>query len=136
VLSSWFSSCCSRACLHLADRPRGGCGQSVWRILPRCSSCSSRVLERLCFDPVVQWLFVERGLADSPPERRGQSARHELLLDRPRMWYGPSACRGAGWVVLFVINGPSAVGRGPSARCPRTVCQVIADSPLGLFQDS
>jgi hypothetical protein len=25
------------------------------------------------------------------------------------------ACRGAGWVVLFVFNGQFAVGRGPSA---------------------
>jgi hypothetical protein len=39
---------------------------------------------------------------------------HELLADRPRTWYGPSTCRGAVWVVLFVFNGQSAVGRGPS----------------------
>jgi hypothetical protein len=53
-----------------------------------------RVLEHLRFDPVGQWLLVESGLADSPPGRRGQSARHELLADRPRTWYGPSACGG------------------------------------------
>jgi hypothetical protein len=80
VLSSWFSGCCSRTGLHLADRPRGGCGSSSW---PRCSS---RVLERIRFDPVGQWLLVESGLADSPQGCRGQSVRHELLADRPREW--------------------------------------------------
>jgi hypothetical protein len=108
VLLSWFSGCCSRACSHLADRPRGGCGPSAWRFLPRCSSRSSRVLERRRFDPVGYWLLVESGLADSPQGCRGQSARHELLADRPRTWYGPSAHGGAGWVVLLVFNGPSA----------------------------
>jgi hypothetical protein len=62
-------------------------------------------------------------LADRPPRRHGVSVRHELLAGRPRTWYGPSACRGAGWVVLFVFNGQSAVGRGPSAPGPRTVRQ-------------
>jgi hypothetical protein len=92
VLSSWFSGCCSRAGLHLADRPRGGCGPSAWRVLPRCSSRSSRVLERLRFDPIGQWLLVESGLADSLQGHREQSARHELLanvrgrgMDRPRV---------------------------------------------------
>jgi hypothetical protein len=47
-----------------ADSSRGG-------FLPWCSLCSSRVLERLCFDPVGQWLLVGSGLADSPPGRRG-----------------------------------------------------------------
>jgi hypothetical protein len=92
-----------------ADCSRG----AFW---PRCSSCSSRVLERLRFDPVGQRFLVGRCLPDRPPGRHGLSARHELLADRPRMWYGLSACRGAGWVVLFVFNGQSAVGRGPSAR--------------------
>jgi hypothetical protein len=55
-------------------------------------------------------------LADRPLGCRGLSARHEMLADRPRTWYGPSACRGAGWVVLVVFNGQSAMGRGPSAR--------------------
>jgi hypothetical protein len=112
-----------------ADSPRG-------EFLPRCSSCSSRVLERLCFDPVGQWLLVGSGLADTPPGRRGQPARDELLADRPRTWHGPSACRGAGWVVQSVFNGPSAVLRGPSAWCPWTVRHVTADSLPGLFQDS
>jgi hypothetical protein len=91
-----------------ADCPRGG----FW---PKCSSCSSRVLERLRFDPVGQRFLVGSCLADRPPGRRGLSAQHELLADRPRTWYGPSARRGAGWVVLLVFNGLSAVGRGPSA---------------------
>jgi hypothetical protein len=121
VLSSWFSGCCSRACLHLADRPRGGCGPSAWRVLPRCSSRSSRVLERCHFDPVGKWLLVESGLGDSPQGRRGQYARHELLADRPRMWYGPSTRGGAGWVVLLVFKGPSTVWCGLSAWWSRTV---------------
>jgi hypothetical protein len=91
------------------DYPRG----AFW---PKCSLCSSRVLERLRFDPVGQQFLVGRCLADRPPGRRGLSARHELLADRPRTWYGPSACQGAGWVVLFVFNGQSAMGRGSSAR--------------------
>jgi hypothetical protein len=113
VLSSWLSGCCFRTWRTVreegADSPRG----AFW---PKCSSCSSRVLERLCFDPVGQWLLVESGLADSPPGRRGQFARHELLADRPRTWYGPSACGGTDWVILLVFNGPSAPGS-------RTVCQ-------------
>jgi hypothetical protein len=136
VLSSWFSGCCSRAGLHLTDCPRGGCGPSAWRVLPRCSSCSLRVLERLRFDPVGQWLFVESGLADSPQGRCGQSARHELLADRPRTWYGPSACGGACWVVLLVFNGPSAVWCGPSAWWSRTVRPRAADRPPGLLSNS
>jgi hypothetical protein len=64
------------------DYPRG----AFW---PRCSLCSSRVLERLHFDPVGQRFLVGRCLADRPLGRHGLSARHELLADRPRMWYGP-----------------------------------------------
>jgi hypothetical protein len=82
---------------------------------PKCFSCSSHVLEHLHFDPVGQRVLVGRCLASYPPGRRGLSARHELLADRPRMWYGPSTCRGAVWVVLFVFNGQYAVDRGPSA---------------------
>jgi hypothetical protein len=72
---------CTSQTAHVvgADSPHGG-------FLPRCSSCFSRVLERLRFDPVGQWLLVGSGLADSQPGRRGQSARHELLADRPRTW--------------------------------------------------
>jgi hypothetical protein len=33
-----------------------------------------------------------------------QTVRSDVA-DCPRTWYGPSACRGAGWVVLFVFNG-------------------------------
>jgi hypothetical protein len=113
VLSSWLSGYCfhtwQTVCEEGADSPR----IAFWA---RCSSCSSRVLEGLRFDPVGQWLLVESCLADSPPRRCRQSARHELLADRPRTWYGPSACGGAGLVVLSAFNGPSAVGRGPSAR--------------------
>jgi hypothetical protein len=100
----------------LPDRPRGAHGLSAWSSSSRCSSCSSRVLEHFGFDPVGQLLLTGGCLADRPPGRHGLSARHELLADRPRTWYGPSACRGAGWVVLFVFNGQSAVGRGPSAQ--------------------
>jgi hypothetical protein len=89
-----------------ADCPHG----AFW---PKCSSCSSRVLERLRFDPVGQRFLVGKCLADRPPRRHGLSARHGLLA---RTWYGPSACRGAGWVVLSVFNGQFAVGRGPSVQ--------------------
>jgi hypothetical protein len=120
VLSSWLSGCCFRTWRTVreegADSPHG----AFW---PNCSSCSSCVLEHLRFDPIGQWLLVESGLADSRPGRRGQSAQHELLADRPRTWYGPSACGGAGWVVLLVFNRPSAVWRGPSPLGPRTVRQ-------------
>jgi hypothetical protein len=136
VLSSWFSGCCSRACSHHADHPRGGCGPSAWRVLPRCSLRSSRVLERRHFDPVGQWLLVESGLADSPQGRRGQSARHELLADRPRTWYGPSVRGGASWVVLLVFNGPSAVWCRPSAWWSRTVRPRAADRPPRQLQNS
>jgi hypothetical protein len=89
----------------LADRPWGARGLSAWSSSSRCSSCSSCVLERFGFDPVGKLLLTGGFLADRPPGRRGLSARHELLADRPRTWYGPSACRGANWVVLFVFNG-------------------------------
>jgi hypothetical protein len=105
----------------LADRPRGACGLSAWSCSSMCSSCLSRVLERFGFDPFGQLLLTRGCLVDRPPGRRGLSAGHDLLADRPRMWYGPSACRGVSWVILFVFNGQSVVGRGPSTRRPRTV---------------
>jgi hypothetical protein len=133
VLSSWLSVCCFRTWQTVreegADSPRG----AFW---PRCSSCSSRVLERLHFDPVDQWLLVESGLADSPPGHHRQSARHELLADHPRTWYGPSAWGGAGWVVLLVFNRPYAVWHGPSAQWPRTVRPRAADRLPRLLQNS
>jgi hypothetical protein len=100
----------------LADRLRGAHRLSAWSSSSRCSSYSSRVLERFGFDPVGQLLLSGGCMADRPPGRRRLSARHELLVDRLRMWYGPSTCRGASWVVLFVFNGQSAVGRGPFVR--------------------
>jgi hypothetical protein len=89
----------------LADRPRGARALSACSSSSRCSSCSSRALERFGFDPVGQLLLTGGCLADRSPGRRGLSARHKLLADRPRTWYGPSSCRGAGWVILFVFNG-------------------------------
>jgi hypothetical protein len=99
----------------LADRPWGARGLSAWSSSSKCSSCSSRVLERFGFDPFGQLLLTGGRLADRLPRRCGLSVRYELLADRARVWYGPSACRGAGWVVLFVFNRQSVVGRGPSA---------------------
>jgi hypothetical protein len=120
----------------LADRPRGACGLSAWRSSSTCSSCSSRVLGHFGFDPVGRAFLTGGCLADRPPERRGLSVRHELLADRLRMWYGPSACGGAGWVVLLVFNGPSAVWRGLSVWWSRTVRPRASDRPPGLLQIS
>jgi hypothetical protein len=140
VLSSWFSGCCSRASLHLADRPRGRCEPSAWRVLPRCSSRSSRVLERLRFDPVGQWLLVESGLADSLQGRRGQSAGTSQTVRAARVARGSSEdvvrtvrvwrCRLG---VLLVFNGPSAVWCGPSAWWSRTVRHRASGRPPGLL---
>jgi hypothetical protein len=69
----------------LADRPRGACGLSAWRSSSRCSSCLSRALELFGFDPVGRAFLTEGCLADRPPGRRGLSARHELLVDLPRV---------------------------------------------------
>jgi hypothetical protein len=87
----------------------------VFFVFVACSSCSSCVLERFGFDPVGRAFLTGGCLADRLPGRHGLSAWHKLLAGRPRTWYGPSACGGAGWVVLLVFNGPSAVWRGPSA---------------------
>jgi hypothetical protein len=99
-----------------ADSPREG-------FLPRCSSCSLRVLEHLCFDPVGQWLLVGSGLADSTPGRRGQSALHELLADHLRTWHGPSSEEVlVGSFCLCLTDRPSSVAdhprgaRGQSAK--------------------
>jgi hypothetical protein len=112
-----------------ADRPRGGFCPGVLRVL-------RMFLSVVVFDSVGQWLLVESGLADSPQGRRGQSARHELLADRPRTWYRPSARGGSGWVVLLVFNGLSAVWCGPSTWWSRTVRPRAADRPPGLLQIS
>jgi hypothetical protein len=58
------------------------------------SSCSSRVLERLHFDPFGQLFLAGRSLTDYPPRRREPSARHQLLTDRPRTERGLSVIRG------------------------------------------
>jgi hypothetical protein len=120
----------------LAVRPRGARGLSAWRGSSRCSSCSSIVLERFGFDPVGQAFLTGGCLADRPPGRRRLSARHELLADRSRTWYGPSVCRGAGQDVLLVFNGPFTVWHGPSAWWSRTVRPRAADRPPGLLQNS
>jgi hypothetical protein len=115
VLLSWLSVCCFRIWRTVREEGADSLHGAFW---PMCSSCFSRVLERLRFDMVGQWLLVDSGLGDSPHGLRGQSAWHELLVDRPRTW-----CGGAGWVVLLVFNGPSSVWRGPSTLGPRTVRQ-------------
>jgi hypothetical protein len=78
--------------------------------------------------------FVAEGLADRPPERRGQSAQHELLTDRPRTRRGPSGLRGALLEVLLCFLDCPLEGRGPSAQCPWTVRPSLADRPPGLSQ--
>jgi hypothetical protein len=62
--------------------------------------------------------------------------QHELLADHPRTRYGPSACGAAGWVILLVFNGSSALWRGPSAQWSRTVRPKAANHPPGLLQNS
>jgi hypothetical protein len=86
-----------------------------------CSSCSSRVLERLRFDPFGQLFLAGRSLADCPPGRRGPSARHQLLADRPRTRRGPSVIRGALLEVLLRFSDCPLEGRGPAAPASRTV---------------
>jgi hypothetical protein len=66
-----------------ADCPRGG----FW---PKCSSCSSRVLERLRFDPVGQRFLVGSCLADRPPGRRGPSEDVVRTIRASRCWLGRS----------------------------------------------
>jgi hypothetical protein len=53
---------------------------------------------------------------DRPPIGRGPSAQHKLLLDSPRVEYGPSSFRGALQVVLLRLTDCPLEGRGPSAR--------------------
>jgi hypothetical protein len=108
-----------------ADRPRvAGALYALWSS-SRCSSCSSRILERFRFDPVGQLFLAERYLADRPPGRRGPSAQHQLLTDRPWMRYGPSACFSARRVILLCLTDRPPGNRGPSAPGSRTVRQGI-----------
>jgi hypothetical protein len=111
------------------DRPWGARGLFAWSSSSRCSSCSSRVLERFGFNPVGQLPLTGGCLADRPPGRLGLSARHELLANRPRMCYRPSVCRGARvgsfcWCLTdsppWVVDRPHG-DRGPSAPGPRSV---------------
>jgi hypothetical protein len=52
-----------------------GRGRSTRSQLTECSSCSSRVLARLCFDP-FRWVFlVGKCLSDGPPRVAGPSVR-------------------------------------------------------------
>jgi hypothetical protein len=85
VLSSWFSGCCSRAGLHLADRPHGGFFPGVLGILR--VFLSAFVLIRLdsSFWWKVVWRTVRRDVADSP---RGMSCSRTVQgrgTDRPRV---------------------------------------------------
>jgi hypothetical protein len=62
-------------------------------------------------------------LADRPPERRGLSARHELLADRPRVEVlVGSFCSCLMDSSSWVADRPHG-DRGPSAPWPRTVRQ-------------
>jgi hypothetical protein len=72
---------------------------------------------------------------DHPPGRRGPSARHQLLADRPWTRYGPYACWSARRVLLLKLTDRPPVGSGLSARCPQTVCHRLADRPPGTAQD-
>jgi hypothetical protein len=105
----------------LADRPRSPCGLSARNNSASCSSCSSRVLERFRFDPFGQLFLAGSGFADRPPRRRGPSARHELLADRPRTRCRPYVFQGVLPEVLLAF----------SDRPPRTVHRPHGDSPPG-----
>jgi hypothetical protein len=123
VLSSWLSACCFRTWRTVreegADSLRGAFGLSVLRVLRVFLSAFVSIRLASGFWWKVVWRTVRMDVAD-----------------RPRTWYGPSACGGASWVVLLVINEPSAVWCGPSAWWSRTVRPRAADCPPGLLQNS
>jgi hypothetical protein len=137
-------------CLFLADSPPIGRGKSVRCLLAYGSSCSSRDLKRLCFDPFGQLFLVGRGLSDRPrrgtelsacgpdrpPRGRGPSARHQLLADFPRTRYGPSVFQCARLVVLLSLTDRQPMGSGPSTLCPHTVRPRFTYCQQGLLQDS
>jgi hypothetical protein len=115
----------------LADRPRVAGRLSARCSSSRCSLCSSRVLERFCFDPFCQLFLARRSLADCPPGRQGPPARHQLLADRPRTGCGPSVIRGALLEVRLPFSNRSSVTRGPPTCTTRTIRPVTADCPPG-----
>jgi hypothetical protein len=120
--------------LCLADRPRVAGGPSERWSSSRCSSCSSRVLERLRFDPFCQLFSVGWSLADRLPRHRKPSARHRLLADRPRIGRRLSVIRGALLEGRLSFSNCPSVTRGPSARTTQTVRPVTADRPPGVSQ--
>jgi hypothetical protein len=133
----WFGSLGFRLgllCSCLADGPPIGHGQSTWRQLSWCSSCSSLVLERLSFDPIFQLFSVAGGLADGLPRIRGQSAWGELVVDGPRCLHERSV------IFAAILEGCESFSDSPplpcglSAVCSRTVRPELADNPPGTAQ--
>jgi hypothetical protein len=136
-MGRWFGSCgfrlgllfpCLRDCPRVAGGPSARCSSS------RCSLCCSLVLERSLFNPFGLLFLAGRSLEDRPPGGCGPSTWHKLLSDSARVGYGPSAFWGALLVVLLCLTDCPLEGRGPSARCPRTLRPSLADHPPGTAQ--
>jgi hypothetical protein len=80
-------------CSCLRNSPPIDRGQSAWRQLDWCSSCSSLVLERHFFDPIFRLSSIAGGLADGTPGFCGQSACSVLVADGPRCLHRRSILR-------------------------------------------
>jgi hypothetical protein len=105
---------------HLADRPHGVGGPSARSPAVGYSSCSSRVLVSLCFDP-SSWVFsIGISLPDCPPGVAGLSARDGLSVGWPRTVR-----------ISRFRTCCSDSNFGPSAGVAKTVRQSIVDCPPG-----
>jgi hypothetical protein len=116
----WFGACkfvFELLCLLVADTPSGGSGRFARNRLIECSSCSSCVLARSCFDQFTWLFFIRRSLSDSPSGVAGQSARRGRSAS-VRRTVCCSRCTTGGSGTIFVRF----------ATCSRTVRLVPADS--------
>jgi hypothetical protein len=106
-------------CPRVAESLPGAHGRSARCRLTRCSSCSSRVLASLLFDPFCPMLLVARGLSDDAFECGRSSPR------------GRSAGRAR--TIRFSRCSTGGLGGyfGRSAVNSRKVRYAPADSPPG-----
>jgi hypothetical protein len=118
----------------MVDSPPVGRGQSAWSRLAWCSSCSSFVLERLPFDPILQPSSVAEGLADDLPGVCGQFALSVLVADGPRCLHGRSIIVGVVLDVCDSFSDSLPLPRGRSAVVTQTVRPELADSLPGTAQ--